>query len=261
MAKRTAITNQKGGVGKTTTAINVSGALNDLGEDVMFVDTDPQGNGTEGLGFAAEYDDPSEPNLASVLLENQDEAPEIVVDHEEMRVVPSNVEMFNVEDKLRTEMRSRQRLGDALDAIEAVFDPDHIIIDCPPWLGILTDSALVACDGIIVPAPPESTSERAVDILYEQVASVEAHYNISIPTHAIVANRAENDGERDRVMQWLRDTFQSSDDPDDHVPIFEIRKRVALKRAWSNGVSIFQHDDPQGSDMEYTYLKIAEVIA
>lgn len=250
MAKTMAITNQKGGVGKTTVAINLAGALNQLGEDVLFVDLDPQGNATEGLGFTEAYDDPSGGTLYDTLLSDQSTINDIIVDHDEMRLAPSNVEMFNAEPELITEMRNRERLDMALDELEA--EPDYIIIDCPPWLGILTDSALLACDSIVVPGLAESTSTRAVEILFDQVDTIEENFDATIGIDAIAANRVENDGESEEMMEWFRDTFEPT------VPVYEIRKRVALKRAWSNGTSTFLHDEE--CDMGAVFLEMAEVV-
>lgn len=251
MAHRIAITNQKGGVGKTTIAINLAGALNQIGKDVLFVDLDPQGNATEGLGFPAEYDNSNATNLSDVLLGEQDELGGTILSHDEMRVVPSNIEMFNVEPELITAMRNRERLDMALDSLDV--DPDYIIVDCPPWLGILTDSALIACDSMVVPGLAESTSTRAIEILFDQVDTIEEHFETAIGTDAIAANRVEEDGESVEMMEWFRDTFEP------HVPVFEIRKRVALKRAWSNGTSIFHHDEE--CDMEDEFMEMAKVVA
>lgn len=251
MAHRVAITNQKGGVGKTTVAINLAGALNQLGKDVLFVDLDPQGNATEGLGYVDEYDNSDVPNLSTVLLDDQEAINDVILSHDEMRVVPSNIEMFNVEPELITSMRNRERLDKALNSLEA--DPDFIIVDCPPWLGILTDSALLACESVIIPALAESTSTRAIEILFDQIDTLEEHFETAIATEAIAANRVEEDGESVEMMEWFRETFEP------HVPVYEIRKRVALKRAWSNGTSIFLHDEE--CDMEDVFTDMAEELA
>lgn len=251
MAHRIAITNQKGGVGKTTIAINLAGALNQLGKDVLFVDLDPQGNATEGLGYVDEYDNSAAPNLATVLLEDQSGINDVLLSHDEMRVVPSNIEMFNVEPELITSMRNRERLNMSLNSLDT--EPDYIIVDCPPWLGILTDSALLACESVVIPALAESTSTRAIEILFDQIDTLEDHFESTIATDAIAANRVEQDGESEEMMNWFRETFEP------HVPVYEIRKRVALKRAWSNGTSIFLHDEE--SDMEEVFLKMAEELA
>lgn len=249
---RIAITNQKGGVGKTTVAINLAGALNELGEDVLFVDLDPQGNATEGLGLTDAYDT-AETSLYDVLLGEYDALGELILSHDEMRVIPSSIEMFQTEPDLITEMRGRERLSMALDQLDTNPEPDHIIVDCPPWLGILTDSALLASDGIVLPALAESTSTRAIEILYDQIDTIEENYETTIATEAVVANRVEQDGESEEIVEWLRGTFEPS------IPVYEIRKRVALQRAWNNGVSIFNHTEE--CDMAEAFLELAQGVS
>jgi chromosome partitioning protein len=134
VTERIAITNQKGGVGKTTVAINLAGGLAKLGHDVLFIDLDPQGNATEGLGLTEAYE-PAKLTFYDILLGEHDRLDELLIQHEEMMVVPSNVELFNAEPDLITEMRGRERLSMALDRMS--YEPEYVLIDCPPWLGII----------------------------------------------------------------------------------------------------------------------------
>jgi chromosome partitioning protein len=250
-ATRFAVANQKGGVGKTVVSINLAGAFNELGLDVLFVDADPQGNATEGLGLADVYEK-TPPSLHDILCdEDYDVAPDIVVDeHQEMDVLPANIDMFNTEPELITAMQGRLRLGKTLDAIEEELDYDVIIIDSPPHLGVLNDAALLAAGNVVIPALAESTSERALDILFNQIDTLEENFNRRIVERAIVANRVEQDGQADKTMQWFQETFA------DVIPVFEVRKRVALKRAWESGVSTFAHDEK--CDMDEVFLDLAE---
>lgn len=243
------LSNQKGGVGKTTVAINVAGALAQRGREVLFVDLDPQGHGTEGLGFAEAYD-AEPPSLYDVLLDldRQDEINDIVVEHAEFDLLPSNVDMFNAEPELTTAMRGRERLRMALSELET--DYEYLIVDCPPSLGNLTDNALLACQQVLIPALAEGTSIRALEILFDQIDTIEDGYDVSIEDLGLVANRVETDGEADEMMAWFEDTFA------DRIPVWEVRKRVALKRAWNSGVSIFEHGE--SCDMEAVFLDIAD---
>lgn len=240
---------QKGGTGKTMVSISLAGALNQRGHDVLFVDLDPQGNATEGLGLADAYD-PRTPSLYDVLLDDPATINDLIYDHPEMRVVPSNVEMFNAEPDLITSMRGRERLQMAFEELAAA--PDFIVVDCPPWLGILTDSALLASGNVVMPALAESTSTRALEILFDQIDTLEENYDTTIHEQAVVANRVEPDGESREMMAWFRDTFEPG------LPVFEVRKRVVLKRAWSNGVSVFEHGED--CDMEPVFLDLAAAI-
>jgi chromosome partitioning protein len=245
------LSNQKGGVGKTTVAINVAGALAQRGRDVLFVDLDPQGHGTEGLGFGEAYD-AQPPSLYDVLLDidEQERINDIVHTHAEFDLVPSNVDMFNAEPELTTAMRGRERLTMALEELE--HDYEFVIVDCPPSLGNLTDNALLACEQVLIPALAEGTSIRALEILFDQIETIENGYDVTVEDLGLVANRVETDGEATEMMDWFEDTFGG------RIPVWEVRKRVALKRAWNNGVSIFEHDE--SCDMEAVFLEIAEHI-
>lgn len=245
------LSNQKGGVGKTTIAINVAGALAQRGRDVLFVDLDPQGHGTEGLGFGEAYD-AQPPSLYDVLLDLDAQAKinDIVRSHREFDLLPSNVDMFNAEPELTTAMRGRERLTMALEELE--HDYEFVVVDCPPSLGNLTDNALLACKEVLIPALAEGTSIRALEILFDQMETIEEGYDVSIEDLGLVANRVETDGEATEMMDWFEDTFAG------RIPVWEVRKRVALKRAWNNGVSIFEHTE--SCDMEATFLDIASHI-
>lgn len=242
------MSNQKGGVGKTTTAINVAGALAERGQDVLLADLDPQGHATEGLGLADVYESP-EPHFGSALT-TIDEIPdtsELIYSHDEFDVIPANVDMFTLETDLTGAMRSRERLQILFDGLES--DHDFLIVDCPPSLGHLTDNALLACQNVLIPALAEGTSIRALEILYDQIESIEQGYDTQINELGLVANRVEHDGEASEMMSWFEDTFGGQ------LPVWEVRKRVALKRAWNNGVSIFAHEE--NSDMEAVFTEIA----
>ena len=246
-AARMAISNQKGGVGKTTVAINVAGALNRRGHDVLFVDLDPQGNATEGLGLEAEYE-AEPPTLFDALTDHEarDDVDSLVVEHEEMDVLPSNIDMTSVEPELTMAMRGRERLGQVLDEIDA--DYDVVLIDCPPYLGNLTDNALLAAGNVLIPALAESTSKRALEILFDQVEVLEAEFDTHIQDLGVVANRVETTNEAEQMLSWFEEAFVD-------VPVWEVRKRVALQRAFSAGSSIFEFETD--CDMESVFEDVA----
>jgi len=246
--RHVAVALQKGGVGKTMVSINVAGALANRGHEVLFVDTDPQGNATEGLGFADIYLEDS-PHLASILADGNGDLNDILLEHDEMDVVPSNIDMFTAEADLVSAMQGRLRLRRAVDALLEERMYDFVIYDTPPSLLVMTDSALLAAGNVLIPALAEETSTRALDILFNQIDTVEQQFEQTVREVGVVANRVEPDGESERMMEWFEETF------DDAIPVYEVRKRVALKRAWNNSVSIFQHEE--SSDMEVVFDKIA----
>ena len=277
---RVCVTNAKGGTGKTTVAINVAGALNERGRDVLFIDIDPQGNATEGLGLLDEYDAPP-PTLFDVLTdhENRGAINDLIVEHEEMDVLPSSIDLLQAEHELTiADLMARLKQDSsvsgaadalaaqainvtpegvsghhALDSLELALaelekEYDYVIVDSPPFYGKLTDSSIFAARNVLVPALTEATSERAIELLIEQIAALEEHVDITVNTAGVVANRVEKTNEDQMMLEWLNEVFAD-------FPVWEVRKRVALQRAFSAGKSIFAYD--QSVDMEEVFLEIA----
>ena len=250
---RIGVTNQKGGAGKTTTTLNLAGALNQRGHNVLVIDLDPQGHATEGVGFEDLYDDRDRDSLFEVLpdLERMGDLKQLVVKHQEVDVVPSHERMINAEDELANVMKREERLNMLLDDSDADQRWDYILVDCPPNLGVLTDNAIVATGNVLIPAQAKSTSIRAIELLFKQLRSIESAFG-DVDEVALVANEVGVDGEAEEMMAWFRDVFEDKE----RCEVFEIRKRVALQRAWNAGVSIFEHEE--SCDMEEVYLDIAE---
>ncbi|WP_415381161.1 ParA family protein [Halosimplex sp. TS25] len=277
---RICVTNAKGGTGKTTVAINVAGALSERGRDVLFVDLDPQGNATEGLGLLEEFDS-APPTLFDVLTDGdqRDRIGDLIVDHPEMDVVPSNIDMLQAERELTiADLVARATAGDvdidpealsslavnvtpdtvtgghALDTLDEALaavedDYDYIVVDSPPFYGKLTDTGIFATRNILVPALTEASSERAIELLIDQMTALETQTDITVDTLGVVANRVETTGEDETMLEWFEAVF--ADDP-----VWEVRKRVALQRAFSAGQSLFAYDP--SVDMTEVFLDIAE---
>jgi chromosome partitioning protein len=276
---RLCITNAKGGAGKTTIAINVAGALNELGREVLFVDLDPQGNATEGLGLLWAYD-AAPPSLFDALTgglaaEGMDE---LIVEHAEMDVVPSNVDMLQAEHELTVaDLIAKADDGSidvdpgdlatlarwiepadvgtdhALARLDAVLDAiggpyDYVLVDSPPFYGQLTDAGIYAAGNVLVPALTEASSERAIELLITQLAALEERAGITVTTRGVVANRIEETNEDETMLAWLGQVFAD-------FPIWEVRKRVALQRAHSAGQSLFAYR-PE-CDMTEVFMEIA----
>ncbi|MFB6074628.1 MAG: ParA family protein [Haloarculaceae archaeon] len=276
---RLCVTNAKGGTGKTTVAINVAGALNERGRDVLFVDLDPQGNATEGLGYVDAYDDPP-PTLFDALTGTDREAVmrDLVIEHGEMDLVPSNIDMLQAEHELTiADLVARAVHGSsgldpaelaslginvdpgvmehphALDVVDRALaavedDYDYVVIDSPPFYGKLTDAGIFAARNILVPALTEASSERAIELLIDQMAALEDQTDIAVSTVGVVANRVEKTNEDRTMLRWLDEVFSD-------FPVWEVRKRVALQRAFSAGQSVFAYD--ASVDMADVFLDIA----
>lgn len=280
-AARVCVTNAKGGTGKTTVAINVAGALNERGHDVLFVDVDPQGNATEGLGLLDAYDAPP-PTLFDALTDanKRHTVNELIVEHEEMDVLPANIDLLRAEHeltiadamaKLKADGRNEPAVralesltinvtadavsaGHALDPVDEALaavdnEYDYIILDSPPFYGKLTEASIFAAGNVLVPALTEATSERAIELLIDQISALEEHAKITVNTVGVVANRVENTNEDQMMLDWLEAVF-------DDQALWQVRKRVALQRAFSAGKSIFQYE--KNVDMEEVFLEIAE---
>lgn len=246
--------NAKGGTGKTTVGINVAGALNEQGNNVLFVDLDPQGNATEGLGLVEEYN-AQPPNLFDVLIDpdHRETIGELIHSHSEFDVVPSNVDMLNAERELTiADYQGEDAFGNLSRALETIAaDYDVILIDSPPFFGELSDSALYAAQNVLIPALTESTSQWAVELLLDQIERLEDEQGISIQELGAVANRIETTNEAEEMQEWLEMAFPE-------VPVFHIRKRVTLQRAFTAGESIFEYD--KSNDMAAVFLEIADAL-
>lgn len=227
-----AVSNQKGGVGKTAVAINVAGALNQRGNDVLFVDLDPQGNATENLGMRSVYDkDP--PSLFDVLSDpnKRDAVGDLILEHEEVDLLPSNIDMTAVEPELTLSRRSGQQLALALEHVEDAYD--YVVIDCPPFLGNLMDNALYAAQNTLIPALAETTSKRAFELLFDHIGALEKDYDINIGEVGVVVNRIDvRKTQATDMLEWIENAF-------DDTPVWQVRERAAIQRSLANGGSIF----------------------
>ena len=253
MTPRIGITNQKGGVSKTTNVINVGGALAAEGYDVLAVDMDPQGYLTHRLGHedvytadgASLYDALNEPS--------SHDANEIVVFHDEFDLLPANVDMFRLEqDLIASGMRPRLRLDAVLDDLA---DWDAIIVDAPPSLGPLNDNVVLATGAILVPVEADESSQLALNHLLRQLDTLEDNYGTRVDILGVVVSNVTHplDNEQKAAIQWFEDRFEG------HVPVWEIRNRVAIKRAIQSGYSIFSADAEE-TDMTDEYTQIGQQV-
>ena len=146
MARVISIANQKGGVGKTTTAVNLSACLAQKGKRVLLIDIDPQGNATSGLGIEAHTDK----SVYNVLVDDMDIAETIVKTMvKKLDICPANINLAGAEIELVSMVSRENRLKDAVDKIKDEYD--YILIDCPPSLGLITLNAFTASDSVLVP--------------------------------------------------------------------------------------------------------------
>jgi len=245
-----AVANQKGGVAKTTNTINVGGALAERGHDVLLVDTDPQGYLSRLLGFLEAYN-AEDPNLATAFNDPNDVGlSDLVVGHDEFDVVPSSVDMFMVQQELiASGWKPRERLSMLFEEFEAY---DFVLVDAPPSLGVINDNALVACERMILPVEAHETSIHALDILLNQIETLEERYDVAISQDAVVVSNVNYplDNNQREMIEYFEETFEG------RCPVHEIRHRAAVKRSLNAGGSVFG-EDAEETDMTENYLAIA----
>ena len=182
MGKIISFANQKGGVGKTTSAVNVAAAMGARGKKTLLVDLDPQGNTSSGVGI-----NKKNMRLSSYdVLIGRSSADSCVVETEfkNLYVMPSNISLAGAEFELVSLEKREYRLKNALAIIKDAFD--YIIIDCPPSLGILTVNALVAADGVIVPMQCEYYSMEGLSQLIATIRTCKRLYNSKLDLTGIL---------------------------------------------------------------------------
>ncbi|MEA5049394.1 MAG: AAA family ATPase [Eubacteriales bacterium] len=180
--KIVAIANQKGGVGKTTTAVNLSACLAEQGKKVLLVDADPQGNSTSGLGMKKEGDEKS---IYDVLINDVpvDEATKnTMIDL--LKLLPAHISLAGAEVELVNMMAREQVLKRALNATKQNYD--YIFIDCPPSLGLLTLNALTAADTLLVPIQCEFYALEGLSLLMNTVKLVRKSLNPDLDVEGVV---------------------------------------------------------------------------
>lgn len=182
MTKILAIANQKGGVGKTTTSVNLSAALAELGKKVLLVDTDPQGNATSGVGV----DKNNVENSVYDMLVEDVNINKCVLETavENLYIIPANIALAGAEIELVSAMSREVRLKYAFKELETDFD--YIIIDCPPSLGLLTINSFTAANGIVIPVQCEYYALEGLSQLLNTIRLVQRHLNQSLEIEGVL---------------------------------------------------------------------------
>jgi chromosome partitioning protein len=244
-----AVINQKGGVGKSTTAINLAAALGERNKQVLLIDLDPQGNSSSGLGIEKSH---IENCIYDVLLNEVPVQDAIIPDVTEgLDLLPATINLAGAEVELVSAMARENRLKDSVGSLRGKYD--YILIDCPPSLGLLTVNALVAADKLLIPIQSEFYALEGVTKLLDSMKRVKSMLNPSLDIFGVLITMYDKRTTLSRqVEEEVRNYFGKT--------VFDvvIPRSVKLSEAPSYGQPITEYD-PSGKGAK-SYIKLAEEV-
>lgn len=247
MGKIIAFANQKGGVGKTTSAVNIAASVGIIGKSVLLIDLDPQGNTTSGVGI-------NKKNLRLTsyeLLIGEAEAADTIVETEfkNLSVIPSNISLAGAEFDLYQLENREYRLKKQLEAIRDSYD--YIFIDCPPSLGMITVNALAAADAVIIPMQCEYYALEGLSQLMITIRKIKQLYNSALEICGILITMFN--GRLILTMQVISELKKYYSDKLFKTPV---SRNVKLSEAPSFGKPVYYHDKSSKGANEY--LEVAK---
>jgi chromosome partitioning protein len=243
MSRTIAIGNNKGGVGKTTTAINLASGLARAGKRVLLIDADPQGNSTAAVG----YDEPDniDISLATIMkmeINDMDIEPGygILQNEEGFDLLPGNIELSELEVTLVNVMNRERIMKEYITMVSPFYD--YILIDCAPSLGTITTNAFVASDSVLIPVQASYMPVKGLEQLVKQITRIKKHINPNLEIEGILMTMVND---RTNFAKEIIDMVQQS--YGDNVRVFPkyIPRSVRAEESTAEGVSIFNFD-PNG---------------
>ena len=244
MAKTIAIANQKGGVGKTTTAINLGGCLGVLEYKTLIVDADPQANSTSGLGF-----DPRNVNNTYDCLVNHVPVKDLIMETStpNLYLLPSHIDLVGAELEMINLPNREYRLKDALASIQESFDV--ILIDCSPSLGLITVNSLVAANSVLIPVQCEYFALEGLSKLINTIKIVQGRLNQQLDIEGMLLTMYDTRLRlANQVVDEVKTHFQNL--------VFDtiIHRNTTLSESSSHGVPVIMHDAASKGAINYLNL-------
>lgn len=250
MGKIISFANQKGGVGKTTSAVNVASSLGILGYKVLLVDLDPQGNATSGVGISKKA---LKSTINDVLLGDMTaEEAVLTTEYTNLSVIPANIALAGAEYNLYQEGGSEKIMKEALAPLKEVYD--YIIIDCPPSLSMLTVNSLVASDGVVIPMQCEFYALEGLSQLTVTINKIKANYNNSLNITGILITMFNN-----RLLLSQQVIGELKKHYSDKLFETKISRNVKVSEAPGFGMPVYYHDKRSKGAAEY--LSVAKELS